>query len=206
MISCIRTSRQVRKNSKASNMKSSLSQRDRAGFTLIEILVVITIIAVLASIGFGTYMLVNRTAAEKNCKLLIENVGMQLEKRVNQQFTAEERALLEAGVLDTDGVFPAGDGSATSTKNLVALIAGDFDNDGTVDDDQKPLISEIDPKYTGRGRLVRDGLLVDPWNRPMYYRYPGEKNNMENGFDLWSAGPDGKTSTDEERKDDVDNW
>lgn len=187
-------------------MKYSLSQRDRAGFTLIEILVVITIIAVLASIGFGTYMLVNRTAAEKSCKILIENVGMQLEKRVNQQFTAEERALLEAGVLDTDGVFPAGDGSATSTKNLVALIAGDFDNDGTVDDDQKPLISEIDPKYAGRGRLVRDGLLVDPWNRPMYYRYPGEKNNMENGFDLWSAGPDGKTSTDEERKDDVDNW
>lgn len=183
-----------------------LPRRSRAGFTLIEILVVIAIIATLASIGFGTYMLINRTAAEKNCKMLIENVGGQLEKRVSQQFTAEERTVLEGGVLAPDGIYPDGDGSATSTRNLVAFIAGDFDANGEVDEGQRPLIAEIDPKYTGRGPLVRNGVLIDPYGNAMYYRYPGEKNNMENGFDLWSAGPDGKTGTDAERKDDIDNW
>ena len=45
-----------------------------------------------------------------------------------------------------------------------------------------------------------DKLPVDPWGSPYYYLYPGKHN--PNGYDLWSAGPDGKEGT----ADDVGNW
>ncbi len=43
-------------------------------------------------------------------------------------------------------------------------------------------------------------LPVDPWQNPYLYMYPGKHNPT--GYDLWSAGPDGKSGTD----DDIGNW
>jgi general secretion pathway protein G len=43
-------------------------------------------------------------------------------------------------------------------------------------------------------------LPVDPWGHPYIYSYPGKHN--PSGYDLWSAGPDGKSGTD----DDIGNW
>lgn len=45
-----------------------------------------------------------------------------------------------------------------------------------------------------------DALPVDPWGDPYYYSYPGKHN--ANGYDLWSAGPDGKSGD----QDDIGNW
>jgi len=43
-------------------------------------------------------------------------------------------------------------------------------------------------------------LPVDPWGNKYFYEYPGKHN--PNGYDLFSAGPDGKPGTD----DDIVNW
>ena len=43
------------------------------------------------------------------------------------------------------------------------------------------------------------GNCLDPWGRPMEYRYPGQYNKSK--YDLWSEGP--KSDTD---KDDITNW
>jgi general secretion pathway protein G len=43
-------------------------------------------------------------------------------------------------------------------------------------------------------------LPIDPWGKPYIYEYPGKHN--ANGYDLLSAGPDGKAGTD----DDIVNW
>jgi len=43
-------------------------------------------------------------------------------------------------------------------------------------------------------------LPVDPWGNPYLYAYPGKHNTA--GYDLWSAGLDGKSGTD----DDIGNW
>lgn len=42
--------------------------------------------------------------------------------------------------------------------------------------------------------------LLDPWNHPYRYRFPGVKRPY--GYDLWSDGPDGKEGT----ADDIGNW
>jgi general secretion pathway protein G len=43
-------------------------------------------------------------------------------------------------------------------------------------------------------------LPVDPWGNKYFYEYPGKHNT--NGYDLFSAGPDGKAGT----EDDIGNW
>lgn len=42
--------------------------------------------------------------------------------------------------------------------------------------------------------------LQDPWGNKLHYKYPGDIN--KDGYDLWSAGPDGESGTD----DDIGNW
>jgi general secretion pathway protein G len=42
--------------------------------------------------------------------------------------------------------------------------------------------------------------LKDPWNQEFNYKCPGDVN--EDGYDLWSNGPDKKEGTD----DDIKNW
>jgi general secretion pathway protein G len=45
-----------------------------------------------------------------------------------------------------------------------------------------------------------ESLPVDPWGNAYLYAYPGKHN--PNSYDLWSAGPDGKSGD----QDDVGNW
>jgi general secretion pathway protein G len=40
----------------------------------------------------------------------------------------------------------------------------------------------------------------DPWGNPYLYQFPGKHNST--GYDLWSAGPDGKSGD----QDDIGNW
>jgi len=47
---------------------------------------------------------------------------------------------------------------------------------------------------------LKKGELKDPWGNEYNYVCPGQKN--EDGFDLWSNGPDGQEGTD----DDIKNW
>lgn len=46
--------------------------------------------------------------------------------------------------------------------------------------------------------------LLDPWGRPYEYRCPGEIH--EDGFDLWSTGPDKEDNDGKEGSDDIKNW
>ncbi len=169
---------------------------------MIEMLTVITIIAVLAGVGFGAFMLVQKNAKIQQAELMIEVLSNSLEARVGEGFSKTELADL-ADVLDSASNLPAGGGSKTSTRGLYRMLSGDYNNDGRIDDQVVPAFPEIDPEYEGAGRYVNDDrLVIDPWRNPMRYQYPGVNNNVENGFDLWSAGPDGEFDTD----DDVTNW
>ena len=43
------------------------------------------------------------------------------------------------------------------------------------------------------GSLLTGMLPNDPWGMPYYYSYPGSRT--PDGYDLWSAGPDGANGT-----------
>lgn len=59
-----------------------------------------------------------------------------------------------------------------------------------------------DERYNGP--YVKNDRITDPWNNPFEYRAPGEFH--EDGFDLWSRGPDGKDDGGKEGSDDIKNW
>ncbi len=46
--------------------------------------------------------------------------------------------------------------------------------------------------------------LLDPWGNPYEFRSPGDMN--EDGFDLWSWGPDRSNNDGKASSDDVKNW
>jgi len=204
-------------------------QSKRSGFTLIEILTVIIILAVLGGIGFGTYMLVIKQSKSTQAKVMIENISASLENRIGQGLTADDIDILKQNsgiVFDIGNLYPNGDGKDGSTISIYAILSGDFDLSGEVDDDRQPMFPQIDPEYAGKGQyLIRQSeeqlkggrdttklIMVDPWNQPLRYKYPGDKNNVENGFDIWSLGPDGfdagtlNEDGDDGGLDNITNW
>ena len=61
-----------------------------------------------------------------------------------------------------------------------------------------------DERYNGPYMEGVFEQLKDPWGNPYEYRSPGEIN--EDGYDLWSRGPDGKDDGGKEDSDDIVNW
>jgi general secretion pathway protein G len=61
-------------------------------------------------------------------------------------------------------------------------------------------IDEEDNKWKGPYLKGDPEELKDPWGNEYQYKSPGDVN--EDGFDLWSNGPDAKEGTD----DDIKNW
>jgi general secretion pathway protein G len=61
--------------------------------------------------------------------------------------------------------------------------------------------SDLPPRATWHGPyLASDAIPPDPWGLDYRYACPGE--HRTDGFDLWSAGPDGADGT----EDDIGNW
>jgi len=128
------------------------SQRHQKGFSLVEIMVAITIIAMImgaAGLGFMTYLKKSRI------------------KQANMDITTLSNAL---DLYKTEfGKYPDSEGG------LEVLVK------------EKILKDKVVPK--------------DPWGNPYIYVYPGV-NNAEDGYDIYSYGPDSR----EGGGDDITNW
>lgn len=61
-----------------------------------------------------------------------------------------------------------------------------------------------DERYKGPYMEGTYEELKDPWGFPYEYKSPGDFN--EDGYDLWSVGPDGKDDGGKADSDDVKNW
>ena len=58
--------------------------------------------------------------------------------------------------------------------------------------------------FKGNYLDVPEGEYLDGFGNPFHYQFPGTHN--KNSYDLWSYGPDGKSSTAAEKDDDICNW
>ncbi len=67
-----------------------------------------------------------------------------------------------------------------------------------------PAKESDDPRYKGPYLEGVYEELKDPWTASFEYLSPGEVN--EEGYDLWSKGPDGNDDGGKEGSDDVKNW
>lgn len=167
------------------------------GFTLIEILVVIAIIAVLATItvqGLGFYQ---KKSKENKSTVFVASVSQALDS-----YRSDE------GSYPQDGA----DGSDTSSEVLYESLFGDLDGDGQPDDGATIYLDTLNPGASRASLNVEEAggsyTLVDGFKNPLYYRAPGEQNPATE-FDLWSAGVDGETNisnSGDETRDDINNW
>ncbi|MGC6455392.1 MAG: prepilin-type N-terminal cleavage/methylation domain-containing protein [Coraliomargaritaceae bacterium] len=173
------------------------SRRSRRGFTLIEILLVIAVIGILASITFGVSNGIrgaqNRARAKSELAVLAQSIEQFKLRKGDYPWTqggevAEEtllKALLgwkefERSGADTDfeditDVPSDGPKSFIDTAQFLVSSVDNPDRDLPTENTARP-----------------DGLVfMDPWGEPYVYKYK-DTDSWENfGFVLYSKGPDG---------------
>lgn len=179
-------------------MKTISSPRTSRGFTLIEMLVTITIIVILAGISVAGFKFVTSKQANEQAKIQVGLLSQALEEYK-----------MDTGEYPLTGADPEGN------TNLLfnALYQNGVQNPGT----EKIYLSDLDPEsrqgwIEGTGATAK---IVDPWGVEYNYRSAkstgGDPNQSFNpDFDLWSKGQDGSTSTTDpdapDSKDDISNF
>ena len=156
-------------------------------FTLLEILTVIAIIAVLASLTFGGMSYYDQKMKYSRTEVLIASI---------------ERALED--YKSDNGAYPVSAGIGNTVPLFDALYG-----DGT-----NVYLDTLNPDFKGKQRNVSESApynIVDAWGKALRYRH--DSNNMANpkqDYDLISLGPNGVgdyASTAEWAKaDDIKNW
>lgn len=141
--------------------RSSFGRKLNKAFTLMELLLVITIISVLAAIVAPRFF------------------GRSQEARiVAARQTITGTFAIAIGLFEQDvGRYPSTD------EGLQVLI-------------QNPQIRSWKGPY-----LQSATVPIDPWGNPYRYAYPSERTNLEQLYDIVSAGPDGSFGN----EDDVTN-
>jgi len=185
------------------------THRIERGFTLMELMIVITIIGILAAMTGGVVSVVMKQNKVEAAKANVLRIGMALEQYYN-----------DVGAYPPT---PTDEGNAS----VIAALTGDLNLDGVYDPTpgsgdvprthprwRRPYLKVERAEYDGRMNMV------DPWRQP--YRYfenereaPRCKVNP-NTFLLFSSGPDTRATakTREEaidptlpyNKDNIKNW
>ena len=178
---------------KLTSHSSSPKQR---GFTLVEILTVISIIVVLMgmTIGIGRWAMLNSQI--NKCRVQVKLFENKL-----QEYEAD------------NGEFPPGDGTDRSSVEIFTAL---YENG--IQNDSKVYMDELNPDASDQFRKIENGRIYDPFKKKPFFYLRGVDEDGEEStesynpdFDLWSLGPnfvgrgDGGNS-DEDTDDDIGNW
>ena len=136
--------------------------RRRRGFTLIEVLLVLMILVIIASLAVVAYGPMQRSAYMKAAEAQIKAF----------------KTPLQAYRIDL-GDFPA------TSQGLEALRVPP---------------SDLASPTKWNGPYLDSEVPLDPWGNPYRYEHPGKYQT--DWPDIWSYGPDGVDST----EDDIGNW
>lgn len=169
------------------------------GFTLIEMLVTITIIVILAGLSLSGFKYVTAKQASEQAKIQTQLLSKALEEYK----------------LD-NGNYPVTGNTATGNSNL--LYQELYLNGTGANPTGKIYLAELDPDNNKQGWTQAAGqvmTLIDPWQNEYYYLSAktatgtANSNAINPDFDLYSAGPDGRTAqvpTDPAVKDDINHF
>jgi len=116
----------------------------RAGFTLMELLVVVALLVVLAGTGGVIYMNYLESAKEDVAKSQVQVL--------------------------------------TEAAQMYQIRTGSYPPD---------LNTLTQPTADGKPASLEVSALIDPWQRPYQYQYPGQHHAGQNKPDIWSTGQNG---------------
>lgn len=165
----------------------------RQGFTLVELMAVITIIVILAALVVGGMSFVTARQAKNKAQVQIALLAKSIEDYKLDMGRYP-------GVADDSPV----DGTGMSEELYEALFyqgyqaAENPEATTTGDEATKIYLAELDPTsskqgWTGPASTVPvKTKILDPWGRE--YRYRKGINAQNADFDIWSTGPDGETN------------
>jgi prepilin-type N-terminal cleavage/methylation domain-containing protein len=154
----------------------------RRAFTLIELLIVMTVILILVGMLSAGAMLTIKAATKRQCQALLVKVATAIEA---YQQDRKVWPVIVSG-------YAAGTWTWVNTANTTLqteLVATTPDHRGNAR--RGYLVGELN-----RDDLA-NGMIVDPYGQPLIFygppwpgpqAYPGNANS----FELWSAGPDGR--------------
>lgn len=193
-----------------------LAGHARSGFTLIELMAVITIIVILAGLVVGGMGFVSERQAKEKAKVQIALLSKALEEYKLDMGTYP---LLSS---NTPAAPTAPNGTGTSSRLYNALFYDGFEFRknpsrpvSTPAKAEKIYLSDLDPTASKQGWVVTrttgdpqiNQIVTDPWGNQYCYRAAvkvdgsADPNTQNPDFDLWSMGKDGKTNADPKHKD-----
>ncbi len=151
-------------------MKISLSPRSAKGFTLIELIIVIGILATLASIAYPTYMSIQenagRTAAKKVCTDIVSAV--ESFKQDNNGMLPYNTEMVEPN--DNDQMFLTT--TAGEDANLIKVLTNREDDEDNRLNSTRDIYLRSDEQEEPRDGLFIDANgdlhFYDPWGKPYY--------------------------------------
>lgn len=159
----------------------------RDAFTLIELLIVMSVIAVLAGLliaAFGSTSKVNQVRATKST---CDAIAAAITIRGNDILTLPSGALRPAWDFNGDGMLD-GDPKRTFTPELAAEAASIGYRGAMADLGLETMRLFID---------TRTSTLIDSWHQPLRISFD-DLDYGATGFSVWSIGPDGVAGTDDD--------
>lgn len=163
-------------------MKIHLSSRRSRGFTLVELLTVITIIVILAGLTMGGFSFIIRKQADEKARI---------------QISLLEKALEDYKI--DNSVYPP------STDGTTGLYEALYENGLGANPIGKIHLAELDPDHDRQGWILKTGgviTIIDPFGEEYIYRRGDDLDAKNPDFDLASKGKDGVIDT----ADDIDNY
>lgn len=161
-------------------------------FTLFELLIVMTVIAIIAALGLGSMRYAQDYGAASKTKALLKTVELALEK-YHQQY-GQYPDLVGSGStlngMDSGGAWllyevMTGDGDRAS--------GGGNASDGDIAATEKPMLEGVfsgnDDKFSNVDQdNAGNFVVVDGWGNPLQYRRGDDPDALNGTYDLWSYG------------------